>query len=107
MPEPYVGSPFIAEATSKMLQAVIDESDRIQNRRRAAGWRRWAQWSNRTAEPPMVIHHGASSAHWDEWTHTERVFFLKTCAAPFVLSDENVAELLAAIDAERHRPATG
>jgi hypothetical protein len=106
VPEPYFGSPFVAETTSKMLQAVIDESDRTNDQRRAAGWRTWAQWSNRTAEPPIVVRHVASSTHWDTWTRAERVFYLKACTAPFVLTEADTEALITAIDAERRPPAT-
>jgi hypothetical protein len=105
VPDPYFGSPFVADAASKMLQAVIDESDRIGDRGRAAGWRRWARWSSRGAEPPIVIRHAASSAPRDTWTRAERVFYLTTCTAPFILSKADVEALLGAIDAER-RPTT-
>lgn|GEM_PF-3318688 len=105
VPEPYFGSPFVAESASKMLRAVIDESARAHDERRAAGWRQWAQWSNRTAEQPIVIRHVASAAHWATWTRAERVFFLQVCAAPFVLTEADTEALLAAIDEERRRPA--
>lgn len=106
VPEPYFGSPFLAETTSKMLQAVIDESDRTNDQRRAAGWRQWAQWSNRTAEPPIVIRHVASSTHWETWTRTERAFYLNACTAPFVLTEADIEALIAAIDVERSCPTT-
>ncbi|MFJ4230787.1 hypothetical protein [Cellulosimicrobium cellulans] len=105
-PEPYFGSPFVAEATSKMLQAVIDESNRIDDQRRAAGWQQWAQWSNRTAEPPIVIRHAASTTHWETWSRTERVLYLKASTAPFILTESDFEALISAIDAERHWPTT-
>lgn len=102
VPEPYFGSPFVADAASKMLQAVLDESDRTEDRGRAAGWRRWAQWSNRGTEPPIVVRYLSSSAPWDTWTRAERVSCLRICAAPFILSESDVEALLAAVDTERH-----
>lgn len=104
VPEPYFGSPFLAATASKLLQAVISECDRTGDRQRATAWRRWARWSNRTFEPPLVVRHVASAAHWATWTRNERTFYLDACTAPFVLTEEDTAALISAIDAERSRP---
>ncbi|MEK8229377.1 hypothetical protein NKG05_30895 [Oerskovia sp. M15] len=52
-----------------------------------------------------MIRHAASSARWDTWTRTARVFYLTTCTAPFILSEADVEALLTAIDTERRRRA--
>ena len=97
VPGPYFGSPFLAQAAAKVLVALIDACDRDGDLRRAAGWRRWQEWSGRTAERPVVVRRVAASASWDDWSAEQQRDYLRYCVAPFVLTDEDVSDLTARV----------
>ncbi|NTW40493.1 MAG: hypothetical protein HGA44_11510 [Cellulomonadaceae bacterium] len=97
VPGPYFGSPFLAQASAKVLDALIDECDRAGDARRAAGWRKWQEWSSRTAERPVVVRRVAASARWDDWIADQQRDFLSCCVAPFVLTEADVEDLTAQV----------
>ncbi|MFC8730862.1 hypothetical protein ACFT5B_00190 [Luteimicrobium sp. NPDC057192] len=101
VPGPYFGSPFLAQASSKVLAALIDDCDRAGDVRRAAGWRRWREWSGRTAERRVVVRRVAASARWDEWTPREQRDYFEYCVAPFLLTEEDMVDLAAQVRAAR------
>lgn len=101
VPGPYFGSPFVAEASWKVLKALIDECDRAGDTRRAANWRRWREWAGRTAERPVVVRRVAASSRWDDWSVDQQRDSLRYCAAPFALTDQDLDDLIAEVRAAR------
>ncbi|MBE1877495.1 hypothetical protein [Myceligenerans pegani] len=101
VPEPYFGSPFVGEALLKLLASVIAESEEAGDLGRARRWKFWQDWSIRGYERQIVVKHAASVQAWASWSTGERRNFLRHCAAPFLLSDADLDDLITEVEAAK------
>lgn len=99
---PYLGSPALAAAHHRIVDAVVAGSERAGEFGRAERWRTWRVWHNRARERAIVREYAASCAVWAEWSVEVKTEFLRDCCAPFELDEGELRELRESVDA-RHR----
>ncbi|WP_020393248.1 hypothetical protein [Kribbella catacumbae] len=100
-PEPYFGSPRLAVAHRRIVDSIILESARIGDLGRAERWKSWQRWSSRAHEKDVVVRYASSLSIWDEWTEGQRLDVLRSCSAPFALSEDELEELRNEIESVR------
>lgn len=101
VPGPYFASPFVAEALTKMFAALVEEAENSGDRRSVDAWMKWHAWENRPHERELLVRRAAEWGPWDGWSATERGEALRYGAAPFLLSDADVDNLITRIEAVR------
>ncbi|GAB2505168.1 hypothetical protein GCM10027063_50520 [Promicromonospora xylanilytica] len=102
VPGPYFASPFVSSALAKMFSALMEEAETSGDRRSVDAWLKWRNWKNRSHERRILVRRAASWGPWDGWSDGERADVLRYGAAPFLLSDSDVDDLIAEIDAVRN-----
>lgn len=101
VPGPYFGSPFVASALTKMFAALMEEAENSGDPRSVDAWTKWHTWKNRTRERHLLVRRAASWGPWGRWSARERADALRYGAAPFVLSDADIDDIIAEIEAAR------
>lgn len=103
VPGPYFSSPFVASALTKMLTALMQEAENSGDHRSVDAWTRWSSWKNRSRERRLLIQRVAMWELWGAWNSSERANAIRHSAAPFLLSDADVDDLVVEIDSLRSR----
>ncbi|WP_146252083.1 hypothetical protein [Xylanimonas oleitrophica] len=101
VPGEYFGSPFLAQALSKMFRSLVAEAEGSGDQRALIHWQEWGDWDCHPREQDLVVRRAARWPLWDGWSFEQRADALRHCAAPFCLSEEQVRGLISAVDESR------
>lgn len=84
-----------------MFAVSVEEAESSGDRRSVDAWMKWHVWENRSRERGLLVRRVAVWGPWDGWSARERADVLRHVAAPFLLSDADVDDLITRIEAVR------
>ena len=86
-------SPYVATVAHRVLDALIQAEEAASNARAAAGWRDWRRGEQHDWLRRFVL---ARLAEHPQLTPRQRDEYVRTLAAPLIVDDAWVAEVIAA-----------